>query len=168
MTTMFELAETDIAPELPGANDVAPGVCGKAGCTNGLTKPARGRMPKFCDEHKGQRASSKSETTGKSWPRAVEVETLLKSYVDGVGLAVSFANEFDGHIIRTKAPDVIHELVELAKSDKALQKYLLWLATPGRYAPLTMAVMGVAIPIMANHDLLPKFSIPSPTAEGGE
>lgn len=170
MTAVFELSETDIAPELGSASsDVAPGICAKPGCVNGITKPARGRAPKYCDEHKGQRGnSSKSESTGKSWARAVEVESLLTSYVDGIGLAVSFLDEFDGKVIRTKAPAVVHELVELAKSDKTLQKYLLWMATPGRYAPLTMAVMSVAIPIMANHDLLPKFSIPAPDMKGGE
>jgi len=167
-TEAFELSEADIAPVLPdNSGDSKPLMCAEPGCTNGITKPVRGRVPKFCEEHKGgRRNSSKSDTSGKSWTRAVEVENLLKSYVIGIGTATKFVNKVDGDIICAKAPDVVHELVELAKSDKNLQKYLLWLATPGRYAPLTMAVMGVAIPIMANHDLIPSFSIPEPNTEG--
>lgn len=161
---MFELSESDIAPVLPDpSGDSAPLTCKQDGCTNGIIKPARGRTPKYCDEHKsaGSRSTgSRSATTGKSWSQAVEVEHLLTQYVVGVGTGVKFLNEFDGTVIVQSGPAVVHELVELAKSDKNLQKYLLWFATPGRYGPLLMAVGGVALPIMMNHDIVPKFSMP--------
>ena len=158
---MFELTESDIAPVLPESEDSSPLMCQSSGCTTPVVKPARGRTPKYCDDHKGNRGtSSRSETTGKSWSQAREVETLLTNYVIGIGTGVKFLNETDGVVIVTNGPAVVHELVELAKSDKNLQKYLLWFATPGRYGPLLMALGGVAIPILANHDMIPKFSIP--------
>ena len=163
-TVMFELAESDIAPDLPDASgDTAPVTCGELGCTNPIVKTGPGRPPKYCPEHKtakSRNTSSQSATTGKSWSQAREVETLLTQYVVGVGTGVKFLNEFDGTVIVQSGPAVVHELVELAKSDKNLQKYLLWFATPGRYGPLLMALGGVALPIMMNHDLVPKFSLP--------
>jgi hypothetical protein len=126
-------------------------------------KTGPGRPPKYCPEHKSVKSrgtSSRSATTGKSWSQAQEVETLLTNYVIGVGTGVKFLNEFDGTVIVSSGPAVVHELVELAKSDKNLQKYLLWFATPGRYGPLLMALGGVALPIMMNHDIVPKFSLP--------
>jgi hypothetical protein len=146
------------------AGDKAPGVCASPGCTNGVPKPAggRGRPPKFCDEHKGGKAapkqegfnSAKSPLSGKSWPRAAEVETLLTQYVNGLGIALSFVHEKDGQVIVQGGPDVVHELVELAKDERELRKYLEWLTTPGKYAPLTLAVAGVAIPLLSNHGLI--------------
>lgn len=162
---MFELKESDITPEFAAdvPEDKAPAACAEPGCTNALVKPARGRMPKYCTEHKGARGtSSRSATSGKSWSDAREVETLLTNYVIGIGTGVKFLNEVDGTVIVMSGPAVVHELVELAKSDKNLQKYLTWFATPGKYGPLLLALGGVAIPILANHDMIPKFSIPEP------
>lgn len=150
-------------PAASAAGDKAPGVCASPGCTNGVPKPAggRGRPPKFCDEHKGGKnasqekfASAKSPLSGKSWPRAAEVETLLTQYVNGLGIALSFVHEKDGQVIVAGGPDVVHELVELAKDERQLRKYLEWLTTPGKYAPLTLAVAGVAIPLLSNHGLI--------------
>lgn len=155
----FELAESDIAPEF-AAGDTAPIACEVEGCTNGVTKPSRGRPSKFCDEHKTSKARNPpSATSGKRWTEAVEVEKLLANYVIGIGTGIKFVNEFDGTTIVDNGPAVVHELVELAKSDKNLQKYLMWFATPGKYGPLLLALGGVAIPILANHDMIPKFSL---------
>jgi hypothetical protein len=148
----------------PVAKDTAPARCAYQGCTNGLVKPAggRGRPPKFCDEHKGGKgsptqekfASGKSSLSGKSWPKAAEVETLLTTYVNGLGIALSFVHEKDGQVIVAGGPDVVHELVELAKDERELRKYLEWLTTPGKYAPLILALGGVIIPILSNHGLI--------------
>jgi hypothetical protein len=159
---MFELSETDIAPDFPASEDKAPLACEYTGCTNAIIKPARGRVPKFCPDHKNNKGTnSRSATSGKSWSEAREVESLLTNYVIGIGTGVKFLNETDGTIIVLSGPAVVHELVELAKSDKNLQKYLTWFATPGKYGPLLLALGGVVIPILANHDMIPKFSIPA-------
>ena len=146
------------------AGDKTPGVCAADSCTNGIPKPAggRGRPPKFCDEHKGGKTgpkqagfnSAKSSLSGKSWPKAAEVETLLTQYVNGLGIALSFVHEKDGLVIVEGGPDVVKALVELAKDERELRKYLEWLTAPGKYSPLILAVAGVAIPIMSNHGLI--------------
>jgi len=76
-------------------------------------------------------------------------------------------NPTDGRIVADGGPAVVHELVELAKTDSALRKPLELLATPGKYGPLTLAVAGVILPIMANHGLLPQFEFPHLTPESG-
>lgn len=162
----LEVLSLDVL-DLPAATtgtDKAPGVCATDGCSNGVPKPAggRGRPPKFCDEHKGGKGAPKqdgfntarSPLSGKSWPRAAEVETLLTQYVNGLGIALSFVHEKDGQVIVAGGPDVVHELVELAKDERSLRKYLEWLTTPGKYAPLTLAVAGIAIPLLSNHGLI--------------
>lgn len=147
----------------PASKDTAPARCAYDGCTNGLVKPAggRGRPPKFCDEHKGGKgapqekfASGKSSLSGKSWPKAAEVETLLTRYVTGMGIALSFVHEKDGQVVAQGGPDVVHELVELAKDERELRKYLEWLTAPGKYSGLIIAVGAIVIPIMSNHGLI--------------
>lgn len=162
----FELNESDIAPDISASKDQAPGkLCEKLACSNTVTKPARGRTPKFCDEHKQVGGgSSRSATSGKSWGAAKEVESLLLDYVGFVSTGLMFVNKEDAIIVSERAPKVVTELVELAKTDKYLQRYLMWIATPGKYGPLTIAVGSLVLPLMANHNMLPKFSIP----EGGD
>lgn len=145
----------------PGDSDSAPLRCQLPGCTNEVTKPARGRTPKFCDDHKGSKPGTGSTKglSGKSWPRATEIETLLTNYVIGLSFAVGFANAEDGEIIRDKAPAVVHELVVLAIDDRNLRRYLEWLATPGKYAPLTMACFSLILPILQNHGVVDRLML---------
>lgn len=160
--TTLDLDALTLEPLVPG--DKAPNRCQEPGCTAGVPKPARGRPPKYCTDHRkgsapagkaeGSFTTAKSSLSGKSWPRAAEVETLLAKYVTGLGVALSFVHEKDGQVIVAGGPDVVHELVELAKDERQLRKYLEWLTSPGKYAPLTLAVAGIAIPIMSNHGLI--------------
>ena len=142
----------DIAPVVP---DVAPLVCHEPGCTNPVVKPPRGRTPRYCPEHKsGAKASSnnKSRASGKSWSRATEIETHLKSSIATIGnLTEHFLDATDGALIKEYSPDIIHELVELAKDDKKLQDWLVWLSAPGKYGPLLMATMPLVTGIYFNH-----------------
>lgn len=144
----------DDKPPAVATTDSAPLMCQHEGCMNQVTKPARGRTPKFCDEHKSVSRAGASKLSGKSWPKAKEIETLLNQYIGGVSVGVGFLNPEDGIIIATKAPDVVHELVELAKDDKNLRRYLEYLATPGKYAPLTMACFALVFPILENHGII--------------
>lgn len=148
-------------PAASAAGDKAPRRCQHEGCLNTVPKSARGRPPKFCEDHKAGAGkaqegfnTARSGLSGKSWPRAAEVETLLTNYVNMLGIALTFVHEKDGQVIVAGGPDVVHELVELAKDERQLRKYLEWLTAPGKYAPLTLAVAGIAIPIMSNHGLI--------------
>lgn len=162
MTEVIDLSGFDLGPSIDDVTeqDENPLMCEVPGCTNAIVKPARGRTPSKCPEHKKQKtaAGTKSPVSGKSWSRAVEIENLLTNYVIGIGTATKFVNKVDGEIIVEGGPKIVHELVDLAKSDTNLQKYLIWFATPGKYAPLIGAVGGVAIPIMANHGMMDHFA----------
>jgi hypothetical protein len=155
----------DTPPLIPAAvaaeSDSAPQRCQLPGCTTAVTKPARGRTPKFCDEHKGSKAGpgSTKGISGKSWPRATEIENLLTNYIIGLSFGVAFVNAEDGVIIREKAPAVVHELVVLAVDDRNLRRYLEWLATPGKYAPLTMACFSLIFPILQNHGFVDRLMV---------
>jgi hypothetical protein len=154
---VFELEELDLTVT---PDDAPPLRCQSDGCTNGVVKPARGKTPAYCPDHRASASrptSSRSKASGKSWPKSAEVEKHLTDSLVLMGKGISFLNEIDGVIVQTNGPAVIHELVELAKDDKTLQRYLLWLASPGKYGPLLMACSSLILPILANHNFFAIF-----------
>lgn len=142
-------------------SDTPPLRCQHDGCTNTMDKPARGRPPKYCPEHKATASKSPGSkgTRATAWANAAVVEAALTKYLAGIGLVVSFVNPLDGECIASGAEAVAHELVELGRADKNLRKRLEFIATPGKYGPLVMSLTPIVIPIMANHGLLPQFVI---------
>ena len=159
-TFVLNSSDKDAAPgtATKAAKDVAPVTCEFVGCQNPVKKSPTGRPAKYCPEHAGGRAKTspnKSALTGKTWSEAAEVEAILKQFVGTLSMGISLVNAEDGKIIAKGGPDVVHELVELAKDDVNLRKYLTSLTAPGKYGPLVMAsLFGVIIPIMANHGML--------------
>ena len=150
------------------AGDKEPIRCQEPGCSNEVIKPARGRTPRFCPEHK--RATTAKGSSRSSWPRSAEIEKLLNTYILGIGGGLTLTKyKADGDVIIMHGSAVVHEVVELAKSDKKLRHVLELLATPGRYGPLALAVMPLIFGIMANHKLLPQFVVNltgTPSEEG--
>lgn len=168
----------DGAPDLRDI-DTPPNRCNHPGCTDAVVRTGKGgRPPKYCPAHKDNRNRGKgtatggrSNVSGKTWGRAVEVETILTKYVAGLGWAIQLVNPKDGKVVADGGPAVVHELVELAKTDTRLRKPLEFVATPGKYGPLSLALLAVIAPIMANHGLLPQFQVPGltpDTSSGGE
>ena len=158
----------DIAPDFnAGISDVAPTRCGYEGCSNSVTKPARGRTPKFCDEH---RTAAKTKTGARkaSWPNAETVELALLRYFGTLTFVVSFVNPDDGTVIAEGAPAVAKELVELGRQDKKLRDLLEKLTAPGKYGPLALAIFPIVMGLMANHGLLPQFILGPSTPERSE
>lgn len=165
---------------VPGADDKAPDLsvgtntehlCGKPGCPNEVTKPAKGPYSKYCDEHRGTRAArgtggNRTSYTRKSWGRAGDVEKSLTTYVQLLGGAVTFVDAKDGTAVTKYGPAVVHEIVELAREDMRIRKYLELLSTPGKYGPLVFALASMALPILANHGLVPQIIV-NLTALGG-
>lgn len=137
--------------------DNPPIRCQMEGCTNAVTKPARGRTPKYCDEHRNQTKSTKGRSA--SWANANAVEKALAGYLNGLGMAVSFVNPDDGKVIASGAEPIAHEIVEIARNDKKLRAKLEMITAPGKYGKLALAVAPVIIGLMANHNLLPQFVI---------
>lgn len=171
----FTIDPSDIPNDGPSDlrdTEKSPNRCNYAGCVNPVLRTGKGgRPPKYCPEHKDKRppkvSNSRSQTSGKSWSRASEIEGVLNRYIEGAGWTIQLVNPVDGKVIADNGPAVIHEIVELAKDDARLRKPLEALATPGKYGPLGIAVLAVVMPIMANHGLLPQFQI-SGLVEGGE
>lgn len=171
--TAFEVDDDELTAS--ALEDAEPLRCQKPGCTNAVVKPARGRTPKFCAEHKrGPGSSNKSERSGATWSRAKEVESILNEYIGHATVGFVFAAKFDpafkkdALVVGSKAPSVVHELVELAKDDKNLRRTLELITAPGKYGPLTVAILGLVIPIMQNHGVLPQISIGGFDTKGGE
>lgn len=107
---------------------------------------------------------------GPTWAKASAVEKYLNEIVSLAGTALIFVNPADSRVILEGGPRIVHELVELAKSEPALRRYLELSAAPGKYGPLTVAVAAVVIPIMVNHNLIPSVGMFGPPSNpaGGE
>jgi hypothetical protein len=160
----FPLADEDIPPDIE-PNDDAPLRCQFDGCSNEVVKPARGRTPKFCPEHRRQ-ASTPTGKRSANWGRANEIENILNKYALGLSFGITLVNPVDGRIVAQGTPAVVHEIVELGRVDKQWRKYLEMIATPGKYGPLVMASLTIVIPVMANHKLLPVMLSDVVTAMG--
>ena len=150
------MADSDTAPD---GLSLGP-ICGKPSCPNPITKPARGRTPKFCDEHRATRGvpDAPKKNAG-SWAAANSVENALNQLFSYAGMGLQFVNPRDGEIVAAGGPAVAAALVELARSDKKLRGWLEMLAAPGKYGGLTMAVAGIVIPVLVNHGVIKELSI---------
>jgi hypothetical protein len=146
----------DVAPLRD--TDTAPIRCAFDGCSNEVVKPARGRTPKFCPEHKANPVKG-AATKKASWPKAEAVELALARYLDGFSFVVSMVNPADGQVIASGSGPVAKELVELGRVDKQWRGYLEKITSPGKYGPLVLSLMPITIGIMANHGLLPQFLV---------
>ena len=91
------------------------------------------------------------------WAAAEETRRNLYLLVEGASYVVGLADAFDGEVIERGGPAIVDALIDLARTDKRLRRYLELTAAPGKYGPLTMAVMGVALPIVIHHGLAPKI-----------
>lgn len=167
MSKAFELTDDfdpskDSAPKASStsADSKPTPLCALDGCTNNVTKPVKGPSPKYCDEHRG--AKNKATTpriSAPGWPRANEIEKALTRYAVMLGGGISFINETDGAAISAGGPAVVHELIELAKTDRRIRRYLEIAATPGKYGPLVLAALGMVLPILANHGMVPQIIV---------
>jgi hypothetical protein len=173
MPDLFTITREDIPPDRDDAeNDTAPSRCQFDGCMNEVVKPARGRSPKYCPEHRATQGTGKG--TGPktpSWPKAKLVHDALTRYIGLTGTGIMFLNVDDGKVIANGADEVATAIVNIGMVDKSWRKSLELLATPGKYGELTTVLLfTIAVPIMANHNLLPQFIIPvihTMSTEGG-
>jgi hypothetical protein len=150
----------DFAAE-SAAHDEPVLICAYDGCTNPIVKPARGRTPKFCDEHKPSRASTTAKSRGRAWSGAEEVEKQLNLYVYAIAGGMQFtvlAN--DGRAISKTGPALVHEVVELARTDKKLRDVLVKITAPGKYAPVGIAALALVVSVAANHIPLIAMAVP--------
>lgn len=146
------------------SSDKAPKRCAEPGCTNSTGTTPTGRRAKYCDVHKSAsdrsgNAPKGTRTRRSGWAEKEAVRASLTQFVTFAGAGLSVINKADGQIIANGGPNIVNALVDLAEDDKNIRKYLNFAAKPGKYGPLTLAVLGVVIPVMANHNLLPTFLV---------
>lgn len=153
-----------------------PKTCAVDGCDNAVQLTPTGRQGKYCAEHgskdRAPGESRRSNTGGRlpAWAKAAEVENALNLLFKFGGAAVQAVNVVDGKVIAEGGPAISRALVDLGRTDRKLRRYLEVMTAPGKYGPLTFAIAGVVVPILANHGLIPTFAItvPAPSGENPE
>jgi hypothetical protein len=123
-------------------------------CSAPLTYGGRGRKPRFCAEHKPKA----SAPTGK---RSNSVDVLIAQIVDfyaGIGTVVTLVPgcALDGMTVAGNATKLGESWRPLIERDPKLRKFWERMLTGSGYGALAFAHIMVALPIMANHGLLPK------------
>jgi len=70
-------------------------------------------------------------------------------------LPLTFYNHYDSKIVLERSPAIVEACVAVAEQDEQFRKILLTLLTGSAYGQLALAVLMLAIPILANHGMLP-------------
>lgn len=166
---MAETTTPDLAKlaEESAAADTAPDLTGKLCpvCNLPIISTGRGRPPKVHPECKGSAKPSGGvnndapRKSAGSWPQAAAVENALNDLFSYAGMGLMLVNPADATIVAQGGPAVTKALVDLGRTDKKLRRYLELLAAPGKYGPLTMAVLGIVVPVMVNHNLIPQIQL---------
>lgn len=139
----------ETTPNLTTAETMIPGLDDQT-----ITKTKRRRRTK--EEIAAQLSSTGGLVSGKLKRELDEIRTALGSLFTIIGTALSFYNRVDGLIFVEKSPDVIEALIGIARTNDKVREMLLQFATVSGYGALASAILMMAIPIAANHDLLPK------------
>lgn len=84
-----------------------------------------------------------------------ELKTKLAQLISTIGGLVCMANVYDGTVIIQGAPALSEAYCDLAKDNPKLAKALEGLTRGGAYGAVIAATLAVAIPIAANHKLIP-------------
>lgn len=84
----------------------------------------------------------------------------LTDMFDGIGMAVSFVEPYDGTAIRRGAPRLGDALIGPARTNRKVRTALENVVAGGAWASVIMAVAAIALPILSHHGLIP--SIPAP------
>jgi hypothetical protein len=81
-------------------------------------------------------------------------------------MAIYVVNQYDGKVVIQGSPRLAASLADVAESNAAIREALEKFVTAGTWAGVVGAGVAIAIPIMANHHLLP-IDIPGfgPTQE---
>ena len=122
---------------------------GDAGIEPTPEKKRRGRPP-----------GSKNATTGARRGRRPSIEPIkagLTSIFGGVGMMLMAfpVTRQDAVIIVTKSEPLVDALGELAAQDKRVREVLSKMVTGTAWGSVAFAAAGMALPILANHNLLP-------------
>lgn len=84
-----------------------------------------------------------------------ELRHDLETLIGALSVGVSVANARDGQIIANGNEKLCAALVKTSEKNPKLRKFLENLTSGFAYSELSIAVAAIALPIMANHGLLP-------------
>lgn len=152
------LGAEEIAPPVV-TDDEAPDRCKV--CGTGLTYGGRGPRPKYCAEHRrgtGRTRRVSDEDKEPVWKG--KLRTAVAGNIAGLGLLVSAFNQYDGIAIVAGSDRLGASLVDVAETNPKVRKGLEAFVKGNAWAGVAMAAAAIAIPILANHGMLP----PSVTA----
>lgn len=159
-----ELDEPPVLEDVP--EDESPDICQIPGCNESLVYGGRGRRPRFCDEHKPNKSKStvtKRRTT--AWQANLHQQLL--GTIGTVGIAVMAFNQFDGMCVMNGADNLAKSLVGVAEINPSVRKALEAAMTATAWSSVAVAIAGIAIPIAANHGVLPEAFKNGASVPGG-
>lgn len=137
---------TNMIDNLPD-EDFRCDICGQQ------AKNARGlKMHKSRSHGSGDKIPSSMRKQTKS---SAELNRDLEAILGALGTGVGILNEADGVAILEGTPKLALALTHLAEKNPKVRAFLTNMSTGFVYSELLVAVVAIAIPIMANHNLLP-------------
>ena len=84
-----------------------------------------------------------------------KIEESLSTQFTMIGTAVYAFNNYDGTVILQGTPKLASSLASLCDKNPKVKKNIERMLSGGAYGEVIMAAAFIAIPIMANHDLMP-------------
>jgi hypothetical protein len=151
----------DLPPDITTIIKPLPGTCDVCGDVIERKPGSRGRLPKTHPECRSQKRASASTTIRKHKLSNTEdearviVERLRRSATKGI-LILGAAQPFDAFCLMAGLPDICDALEECLVESPWLRKRLMGAQGGGAWVSLVVAMMLVAIPIMANHNVIIK------------
>lgn len=83
------------------------------------------------------------------------IEEGLSTQLTMLGTIVSVANAYDGRVILEGTPKLASSLADLCDKNPKVKRNIERMLAGGTYGEVIIAAALIAVPIMANHDLMP-------------
>lgn len=112
------------------------------------TKSAKSAQPK------PKRATPKKATSGRPSKRD-SVARNIEELLDGAGMALMLMDPGAGVIIREHSQPVAEAWADLADKDPKVMRAIERLFKTGAYTQVTLATLGLILPLLAHYNLIP-------------
>lgn len=170
MTVNYEPADVP-----PDSDDVADGIVvdGKpcSSCATFVPLSKGGRQFDKCLACRrdarlngGSTTSTVKAPAGRSANWEAPLQRGLADMGQGFGMLVTMANQVDGQAIMAGSPRLAESLIAPARANPKVRHRLESIVEGGAWGAVAMAVLAIAMPILANHNMLPGQRPAKPTA----
>lgn len=130
--------------------------CAKSGCGVAFTYSGTGRKPKYCPTHREKPRDKVTPASRKTGSKSLDVLRLeLLQTLQGGGAMLMAVDKFDGAVIIAGAPKLVEALISMAEVNPEFRRFLESSAKSVVWLQLGTAVAAIAVPIAANHRLVP-------------